>query len=55
VPYATPKAVETTLEFISGEEPKAKGADPKSFLDETLVREIEASGFIRNLYENEYR
>ena len=29
VPYATPKAIETTLEFISGDEPKAKGADPR--------------------------
>jgi NitT/TauT family transport system substrate-binding protein len=51
VPYATPKAVETTLEFIASEEPKAKGADPKQFLDESLVREIEASGFIKALYE----
>ena len=55
VPYATPKAVETTLEFIAGEEPKAKGADPKQFLDESLVREVEASGFIKSLYEKEYR
>jgi ABC-type nitrate/sulfonate/bicarbonate transport system substrate-binding protein len=55
VPYATPKAVETTLEFIAGEEPKAKGADPKQFLDETLVREVEASGFIKELYEKVYR
>ena len=55
VPYATPKAVETTLEFIAGEEPKAKGADPKQFIDESLVREIEASGFIKQLYEKEYR
>jgi hypothetical protein len=50
VPYATPKAVETTLEFIAGEEPKARGADPKQFLDESLVREVEASGFIKALY-----
>jgi ABC-type nitrate/sulfonate/bicarbonate transport system substrate-binding protein len=55
VPYATPKAVETTLDFVSGEEPKAKGADPKQFVDESLVREIEASGFIKMLYEGEYR
>ena len=55
VPYATPKAVETTLEFIAGEEPKAKGADPKQFLDESLVREVEASGFIEKLYDTEYR
>ena len=51
VPYANPKAIETTLEFISSEEPKAKGADPKQFLDESLVREVEASGFIKALYQ----
>ncbi len=52
VPYANPKAIETTLEFISSEEPKAKGADPKQFVDESLVREVEASGFIKALYKN---
>jgi NitT/TauT family transport system substrate-binding protein len=51
VPYANPKAIETTLEFISPDEPKARGADPKQFLDESLVREVEASGFIKSLYE----
>jgi NitT/TauT family transport system substrate-binding protein len=55
VPYATPKAVETTLEFVAAEEPKAKGADPKQFMDESLVREIDASGFIKRLYDTEYR
>jgi NitT/TauT family transport system substrate-binding protein len=55
VPYAGAKAIETTLEFISGVEPKAKGADPKSFVDESLVREVEASGFIKMLYDTEYR
>jgi ABC-type nitrate/sulfonate/bicarbonate transport system substrate-binding protein len=52
VPYANPKAIETTLEFISSEEPKARGADPKQFVDESLVREVEASGFIKSLYKN---
>jgi len=51
VPYANPKAIETTLDFISSEEPKARGADPKQFLDESLVREVEASGFIKSLHE----
>jgi NitT/TauT family transport system substrate-binding protein len=51
VPYANPKAIETTLEFISSEEPKARGADPRQFLDESLVREVEASGFIKALYQ----
>jgi NitT/TauT family transport system substrate-binding protein len=53
--YANPKAIETTLDFVAGEDPKAKGADPKRFVDESIVREIEASGFIKNLYDNEYR
>lgn len=53
--YATPKAVETSLEFIAATEPKARGADIKQFVDESIVKEIEASGFIKNLYETEYR
>ena len=55
VPYANPKAIETTLEFIAAEEPKAKGVEPSQFVDESLVREVEASGFIKKLYETEYR
>jgi NitT/TauT family transport system substrate-binding protein len=52
VPYANPKAVETTLEFIAAEEPKAKGVEPSQFMDESRVREVEASGFIKALYQN---
>lgn len=55
VPLATPKAIETTLNFIAADEPKVKGADPKQFVDESLVREVEASGFIKQLYDKEYR
>ena len=52
VPYASTKAIETVLEFVSVDEPKAKGADPRSFVDESIVREIDASGFIKSLYKN---
>jgi NitT/TauT family transport system substrate-binding protein len=55
VPYAAPKAIETSLEFIVASEPKARGADARLFVDESIVREIEASGFIKTLYETEYR
>ena len=55
VPYATPKAIETSLEFVAAEEPKAKGADAKLFVDDSIVREIETSGFIKQLYDTEYR
>jgi len=39
------------LGFIEKDNPKAKGADPKSFVDDSLLREIEASGFIKTLYQ----
>jgi hypothetical protein len=55
VPYPAPNALQTTLEFIAADEPKAKGVDPRSFVDDSLVKEIEASGFIKKLYETEYR
>src|SRR5258706_6693516 len=51
VPYANPKAIETTIEFVATEEPKAKGADPRQFVDPSLVRDVEASGFINSLYD----
>ena len=53
--YVTPRAVETSLEFIAATEPKARAAEARSFVDESVIREIEASGFIKNLYEGEYR
>ena len=39
------------LGFLEKENPKAKGADPKSLVDDSLLREIEASGFIKTLYQ----
>ena len=50
-PYPSLRGVETVLGFVEKDNPKAKGADPKSFVDESLLREIEASGFIKKLYD----
>jgi ABC-type nitrate/sulfonate/bicarbonate transport system substrate-binding protein len=50
-PYPSLKGIETVLEFISADDPKAKGADPKSFADDSLVREVEASGLIKKFYD----
>ena len=55
IPYANPKAIETSLGFVAVEDPKAKGTDAKLFVDDSIVREIEASGFIKQLYDTEYR
>ena len=51
MPYSSLRGVETVLGFIEKDNPKAKGADPKSFVDDSLLREIEASGFIKTLYQ----
>ena len=51
VPYTSQRGVETVLSFIEKDNPKAKTADPKSFYDDSLLREIEQSGFVKKLYE----
>jgi NitT/TauT family transport system substrate-binding protein len=49
IPYPSLRGVETVLGFVEKDNPKAKTADPKSFVDDSLLREIEASGFIKGL------
>ena len=51
VPYPSMRGVETVLGFVEKDNPKAKSADPKSFVDDSLLREIDQSGFIKKLYE----
>jgi NitT/TauT family transport system substrate-binding protein len=51
VPYPSLRGVETVLGFVEKDNPKAKGADPKLFVDDSLLREIEQSGFIKKLYD----
>ena len=51
VPYPNPEGVKTLLDDIAPRTPKAAGADPKSFVDMSLVQELEASGFIKQLYK----
>ena len=51
LPYPSMRGVETVLGFVEKDNPKARTADPKSFVDDSLLREIEASGFIKTLYQ----
>jgi ABC-type nitrate/sulfonate/bicarbonate transport system substrate-binding protein len=51
IPYTSQRGVETVLGFIEKDNAKAKGADPKSFYDDSLLREIEQSGFVKTLYQ----
>lgn len=52
IPYPSLRGAETVLGFIEKDNPKAKAADPKSFVDDSLLREIEQSGFVKTLYRN---
>ncbi len=50
MPYPSLRGVETVLGLVEKDNPKAKEADPKSFVDDSLLREIDASGFFKALY-----
>ena len=50
IPYPTPDGVKTMLDDMARANPKAATADPKSFVDQSLVAELEKSGFIKQLY-----
>jgi len=48
--YPSLRGVETVLGLLEKDNPLAKSADPKSFVDDSLLREIEQSGFLKTLY-----
>ena len=50
-PYPTPDGVKTMLDDLARSNPKAAAADPNKFVDQSLVRELETSGFIKRLYK----
>jgi NitT/TauT family transport system substrate-binding protein len=50
VPYPNPDGVKTMLDDLAAKNPKASTADPKTFVDMSLVREVENSGFIKQVY-----
>jgi NitT/TauT family transport system substrate-binding protein len=51
MPYPSLRGVETVLGFLEKDSPRAKGADPKSFVDDSVLREIDTSGFVKGLYQ----
>jgi ABC-type nitrate/sulfonate/bicarbonate transport system substrate-binding protein len=50
VPYPTPDGVKTMLDDMAVKTPKAANADPRTYVDPSLIKEIEASGLIKQLY-----
>jgi len=52
-PYVSLRGVNTLLEFLGKDNPKARTADPRSFIDNSLVKELDDAGFIKKLHERE--
>jgi len=50
VPYPTIGGMRFVLEQIAATNPKAKSANPESFIDVSFVKQLEESGFIKGLY-----
>ncbi len=50
-PYPTPDGVKTMLDDLAPKNPKAAVADAKTYVDPSLVGELEKAGFIKQLYK----
>jgi hypothetical protein len=51
IPYPSLRAVQAILDKIAAEDPKAlKERDAKSFVDDSLIKEVEDSGLTKILY-----
>jgi len=50
IPYPTPDGVKTMLDDMAVKTPKAASADPRTYVDPSLIKEIETSGLMRQLY-----
>jgi hypothetical protein len=51
LPIPTIEGIRTILTELSSTVPAAKNADPEQFVSYKIAREIEASGFVKRLYE----
>lgn len=50
IPYPNVEDMKLGITQVSETNPRAKGVDPKDFVDPRLLKEIEASGFVKKLY-----
>jgi ABC-type nitrate/sulfonate/bicarbonate transport system substrate-binding protein len=50
-PYPTLKGIQFQIDDIAKRNPKAKGAKPEDFVNVTILKELDQSGFIDKLYK----
>jgi len=51
IPYPSPAAIQTQLNWMAERDPRAKNAKAEQFIDASILREIEKSGFVTKLYQ----
>lgn len=49
-PYPTADGIRLALEQIAATDSRAKGARPEDFMDMRFIKQLDESGFIKNLY-----
>jgi sulfonate transport system substrate-binding protein len=52
VPYPTAPGIQTIIDHLAKTRPEAKGLKPNDFIDASILKEIEDSGFVKKLYAN---
>ncbi|MBM4262730.1 MAG: DUF3834 domain-containing protein [Deltaproteobacteria bacterium] len=50
-PYPSVSGIRTVLDSLAKENPKARGAEPQLFVDNTILKALEDGGFIKALYD----
>jgi ABC-type nitrate/sulfonate/bicarbonate transport system substrate-binding protein len=52
VPYPTAAGIQTIIDHLAKSRPQANSLNPNDFIDPSLLKEIEESGFVKRLYSN---
>ena len=52
IPYPTMKGIKFILDSLAESQPRARKVAPESFVDLSLLQEIEQSGFFKQLWKN---
>ena len=52
VPYPTTAGIQTIIDYLAKSRPQAKSLNPNDFIDPSILKEIEESGFVKQLYRN---
>jgi hypothetical protein len=52
VPYPSIPGIQTIIDHLAKTRPEARGLRPQDFIDGSVLKEIEESGFVKKLYAN---